>query len=227
MTTLSLPQLDTDRAPDTALPDRSTLREFDDIARAIALRKITVATEEVPDRAGRPILRASATAVIRNPWLGTGTTEDLAAKSNFAAPLLAKLLSDRLIEALGGADAVEAFGKAAFVGTAGELEHASALIHTAYFGNLVREALEGTSILCFVDGRAGTGELIRVPLWHKSAAATRSHYQTLEVHLADAPRADEIAVIAVASTGPRPHARIGDRTTDTPITTDILKEIAL
>jgi hypothetical protein len=45
----------------------------------------------------------------------------------------------------------------------------------------------------------------------------------VECRVADAPHADEICVIAAASTGPRPFPRIGDRTTDIPVTTDILK----
>ena len=141
--------------------------------------------------------------------------------------MLAKLLSDRLLQALGGAEKVEAFGKAALVGSDGELEHAGALIHTPFFGNLLREALGGTSIICFVDGRGVPGESLRVPMWHKTAAATRTHYQTLDLSLPDAPHAGEIAVIAAASTGPRPHARIGDRTTDQVITSEILKGIQL
>ncbi|MFT4232663.1 MAG: amino acid synthesis family protein [Leucobacter sp.] len=209
------------------LSARSTLADYGDIAAAAGLRRVFTQVEEIPRESGIPIMRATATAVIRNPWLGTGTGTDLQPETRRVAPLLAKLLTDRLLDALGGAERVEAFGKAALVGIAGELEHAGALVHTPYFGNLVREALEGTSIICFVDGRAEAGELLRVPMWHKTAAATRSHYQTIEVNLADAPHPGEIAVIAAASTGPRPFARIGDRTTDRPVTSDILKEIAL
>ncbi|MFJ6415671.1 amino acid synthesis family protein [Paeniglutamicibacter sp. NPDC091659] len=209
------------------LSQRPTLREYSDIAGAIGLRKITTIIEEVPHESLGTITRATATAVIANPWIGTGISHDLAERSEAIAPLLAKLLSDRLLEVLGGAEKIEAFGKAALVGLDGELEHAGALIHTPYFGNLLREALEGTSIICFVDGQATAGEQLRVPLWHKTAAATRSHYQTIELSLPDAPHAGEIAVIAAASTGPRPHARIGDRTTDRSITSEILKGITL
>ncbi|KWR70459.1 peptide synthetase [Arthrobacter sp. W1] len=183
--------------------------------------------EELPHHELGAITRATATAVIPNPWLGTGTSQDLSKRTEAIAPLLAKLLSDRLLHALGGAEKVEAFGKAALVGSDGELEHAGALIHTPFFGNLLREALGGTSIICFVDGRGVPGESLRVPMWHKTAAATRTHYQTLELSLPDAPHAGEIAVIAAASTGPRPHARIGDRTTDQVITSEILKGIQL
>jgi Amino acid synthesis len=59
-------------------------------------------------------------------------------------------------------------------------------------------------------------------MWHKTQAATRSHYQTITARVSDAPRADELVVIAAASTGPRPHPRIGDRTTDPVITAESL-----
>ena len=84
-------------------------------------------------------------------------------------------------------DAIEAFGKAAIVGTAGEIEHGGALIHTPYFGNLMREFLDGESIICFADTRADAGEPLVVPLWHKTHAATRSHYQTVTTRVPDAP----------------------------------------
>ena len=39
-----------------------------------------------------------------------------------------------------------------------------------------------------------------------------------------APRADELVIIAAASTGPRPHERLGDRTTDPVVTIKTLEE---
>ena len=181
-------------------------------------RKVIVQRDVVMTEAGvrpaQPAVQASVAAVIRNPWSGTGPDTDLGGEASHIAPELARLLSERLIAALGGPDLVEAFGKAAIVGTAGEIEHGGALIHTPYFGNLLREFLEGTSIICFADARADAGEPLVVPLWHKTHAATRSHYQTVSTRVSDGPRADEIVVIAAGSTGPRPHPRIGDRTTD-------------
>jgi len=109
----------------------------------------------------------------------------------------------------------EAFGKAALVGTDGEIEHGAALIHTPWFGDVVRQALDGTSIIVFSDARGPAGTSLVVPVWHKSAAATRSHYQTVEVRVPDAPRPDEIVLVCAAATGGRPLARIGDRSTDT------------
>ncbi|WP_371029977.1 amino acid synthesis family protein [Pseudoclavibacter sp. JSM 162008] len=201
-----------------------------ELAVSLGVRRILTAHEDLVSDGGvdapAPIRRASAVAVIRNPWIDEAPLHDLNSHTERLAPVVAKLLTDRLLSVLGGADGIEAFGKAAVVGVAGEIEHAGALIHTPYFGNLVREFLEGTSIICFADARADASGDIRVPLWHKTHAATRSHYQTLDVHLADAPHADEIAVIAAASSGSRPHPRIGDRRTDLPVSSEILKGIA-
>ncbi len=160
--------------------------------------------------------------MITNPWLGQRPDADLSADIVVIAPVLAKILTDRLVEMLGGVDQIEAFGKAAIVGTAGEIEHAGALIHTPYFGNLMRDFLHGESIICFADTRAEAGEALVVPMWHKTQAATRSHYQTVTTRVSDGPRADEIVVAAAASTGPRPYARIGDRATDPVVTAENL-----
>lgn len=208
---------------------RPAASSLEDIARAVGVRKIVVQMEEIrSDGSGAlaaSVTRAAAAAVLRNPWAGLPVSTDLQPETERVAPILAKVLTDRLIEALGGAGEIEAFGKSAVVGLAGETEHAAALIHTPFFGNLVREFLEGSSILCFSDDRAEPGTSIAVPMWHKTAASTRSHYQTLSLSLSDAPHRHEIVVVAAASTGARPHPRIGDRTTDRPVTSDILEGI--
>jgi hypothetical protein len=207
----------------SALPDDAS-REF---ART-SLRKIVVSAEQVIRENGvrpaRPARRAVASAVVANPWAGTGPARNLAPEAGLLAPQLARLLTDRLLSALGGADAIEAFGKGALVGTEGEIEHGGALIHTPYFGNLVRDFMRGESIICFADARADAGQTLVIPMWHKTRAATRSHYQTISAFVPDAPRAGEIVVIAAASTGPRPHPRIGDRSTDKPVSATVMKD---
>jgi hypothetical protein len=237
------PRLVDERAMKTTIEDRLLLtvvrpvitvrcmqqRNRKRIEAGIGIRKLSLYREETVLELGKapasPVSRASVAAVVANPWVGTGVTTDLSAEVGEVAPLLAKLLTDRLIDALGGADRIEAFGKAAIVGTAGEIEHGGALIHTPYFGNLMREFLQGESIICFADTRAEAGEELIVPMWHKEHAATRSHYQTVSARVPDAPRADEIVVIAAASTGPRPHPRIGDRATDPAITAQTLEAV--
>ncbi|MFJ9085157.1 amino acid synthesis family protein [Streptomyces sp. NPDC102384] len=182
------------------------------------LRKVVTVVDEVLLELGRPVAtpvrRVAAAAVIENPWAGRGFVADLGPEVEEIAPGIGRLLTDRLIETLGGVEHVEAFGKAAVVGLDGEIEHGGALIHTPYFGNVLRELTEGTSIIVFSDDRLAAGEPLTVPVWHKTAAATRSHYQTVQIRVPDAPRPDEIVVVAAAASGPRPNARIGDRRQD-------------
>jgi hypothetical protein len=193
------------------------------------IRKIVYYSEEILLENGQspavPAIRATAAAVIANPWLGGAPTDDLSPEVIRVAPVLARKLTDVLAANLGGVDAIQAFGKAAVVGTDGEIEHGAALIHTPFFGNLVREYFEGESIICFADDRADAGASLVVPLWHKNAAATRTHYQTITTRVSDAPRPGEIVVVLGASTGPRPHSRIGDRLTDPIVKADTIGEL--
>ena len=115
---------------------------------------------------------------------------------------------------MGGGDVIEAYGKATVVGSEGEIEHGSAVIHTLRFGNHFREAVAATSYLSFTNKRGGPGTSIQIPMMHKHDAGARSHYITLEMHIPDAPAANEIVVALGASTGGRGHPRIGDRYKD-------------
>ena len=182
------------------------------------IRRICTVVEDLVSELGcpvaTPVRRAAVAAVIANPWSGRGVVEALDDEVVGVAPAVAHHVTSRLIDALGGVGRIEAFGKAAIVGAGGEIEHAAALIHTPYFGNLLRELTAGESIIVFSDDRADAGASLTVPMWHKMKAATRSHYQTIAVRVADAPRADEIVVVAAGSTGGRPNARIGDRSSD-------------
>jgi len=182
------------------------------------IRKLYTVAEDIVTELGAPVdhltRRVAAAAVIDNPWAGLGRVDELAEEAARIAPALARELAARLRGLLGGVDEVEAFGKAAIVGLGGELEHGAALIHTPYFGNVLRELVDGSSIIVFSDDRGPAGNPLTVPIWHKTAAATRSHYQTIQLRIPDAPRDDELVVVAAAASGPRPNARIGDRTTD-------------
>lgn len=190
------------------------------------IRRLVTVVEETVSELGEPVRvpvrRAAAVAVVANPWLGRGVLDDLAPEVAELAPRISHTLSDRLLDALGGAGRIEAFGKAAIVGLDGEIEHAGALIHTPFFGDVLRHRTGGESIIVFSDQRAAAGQPISVPIWHKNHASTRSHYQTLSVRVPDGPRPGEIAVIAAASDGPRPNARIGDRRTDAALDRDLL-----
>ncbi|MDR9797638.1 amino acid synthesis family protein [Aeribacillus pallidus] len=184
----------------------------------LEVRKVYTVVEETWVEGGKevnpPIRTISAIAVIRNPWHGRGYVEDLKPEILACAPKLGELLVKKLFEVIDSPDEVEAFGKAALVGVDGEVEHASALIHTFRFGNKFRDAVQGTSILPFTNKRGGPGSYITVPMVHKTDDSKRSHFITFEINIPDAPRSDEIMVAIGASTGGRPHPRIGDRHQD-------------
>ncbi len=182
------------------------------------LRKLVTFDEVIyrdGDRAAIPPLRLiGVAAVVKNPWAGRGYVEDLAPEINRIAPVLGKLLTDQIIALAGSGDAIEAYGKAAVAGTDCELEHGSALIHTLRFGNFYREAVGAKTYLGFTNSRGPANTQIQIPLMDKHDAGRRSHYLTIQFSIPDAPGHDELVVALGASTGGRPHHRIGDRYQD-------------
>jgi len=185
---------------------------------ALELRKVATYAEDTLIEGGRtapkPLKMFAAAAVLRNPWAGKGFVEDLKPEIHAVAPALGELLTARILGIAGSGDAVEGYGKAAVVGTMGEVEHASALIHTLRFGNLFRRAVGAKSYLSFTNTRGGPNCPIVVPLMHKHDEGMRSHYLTIQFSILDAPAPDEIVVALGASIGGRPHHRIGDRYQD-------------
>ena len=164
--------------------------------------------------APRPLKLIAAAAVIKNPWAGRGFVEDLKPEIHDIAPELGALLTEMILEAAGGGDKVEGYGKAAVVGLDGEVEHASALIHTLRFGNHYRQAVGAKTYLAFTNTRGPANCPIMIPLMDKNDEGRRSHYLTIQFAIPDAPAADEIVVALGASIGGRPHHRIGDRYQD-------------
>ena len=185
---------------------------------AAQIRKTYLNIETTLIEGGRaapaPLRLISAAVVLQNPWAGRGFVEDLKPEIHAIAPEIGALLTAMILEAAGGADKVEAYGKAAVVGLNGELEHANALIHTLRFGNHYRQALGAKTYLAFTNVRGPANTPIMIPLMDKHDEGRRSHYQTGHFCIPDAPGADEIVVALGAATGGRPHHRIGDRYQD-------------
>ena len=183
----------------------------------LKIRKYVVYDEETLiegfRKAETPLRMFAVAAVIENPWAGK-YIEDLKPEILSIAPPLGKELTERITNLVGGGDRIEAYGKAAVVGLDGEIEHASALIHTLRFGNFYREAVGAKSYLSFTNTRGPADSPIVIPLMDKNDAGRRSHYLTIQFSIADAPRSDEIVVAIGGSIGGRPHHRIGDRYQD-------------
>ncbi|KAF0114582.1 MAG: hypothetical protein FD150_1468 [Rhodobacteraceae bacterium] len=182
------------------------------------LRKLVTYDEDTVTDGGRactpPLRMIAVAAVVTNPWYGRGFVEDLSPEIKRMGPILGKLLTDRLITLAGSGDAIEAYGKAALCGTACELEHCSALIHTLRFGNFFREAVGAKTYLGFTNTRGPANTQVQIPLMDKHDAGRRSHYLTVQFSIPDAPGHDELVIALGASLGGRPHHRIGDRYQD-------------
>ena len=176
------------------------------------IRKITVFVEETLTEMGQtispPTRKAAAVAVIANPFAGR-YVEDLTPLIEIGAEL-GGLLGRKCVEVLGISPAqVESYGKAALVGEDGELEHAAALLHPS-LGKPLREAVEkGAALVPSSKKRGGPGRPLDIPLGHKDAAYVRSHFDGMEVSLADAPRPAEIMVAVALTDSGRPLARVG------------------
>jgi hypothetical protein len=178
----------------------------------IQIRKRSLTVETVFHEGGPPVATplklAAACAVIRNPYAGR-YEEDLLP---FMAELrgLGTLLAQELVDTL-GRDKVEVYSKAAIVGVNGELEH-GAVWHEAG-GWAMREVLgQPKAIVPAAKAVAATGYRLMVPLHYIHACYVRSHFNTFEVGIQDAPRPDEILFGLVMGTGGRVHARLGGLT---------------
>ena len=173
------------------------------------MRRSIVSVEEVLADGGRPlatpIRRATAVVVVSNPFAGR-FVDDLSPLFDVGFEIGA-MFTKRLVDLLGGAPV--SYGKAAIVGTVGEMEHGGAICHPK-LGKPMREALGGGEALIPSNVKvAAAGASIDVPLGHKDNAWSFDHFDTLTVSVPDAPRPDEIVVVIAVADGGRPHPRVG------------------
>lgn len=153
-----------------------------------------------------PRMRAAMVAVVSNPF-ASGYHDDLQSTMDDLKPL-GLMMTDELIDALGGIEGIEGYGKAGLAGEDGELEH-TALWHVPG-GYAMRERLGEAKAIVPSSMKVGaTGCAIDIPLGHINAAYVRSHFDAMEVRLADAPRRGEIMFCLAMTKGPRIHHRMG------------------
>lgn len=178
----------------------------------IQIRKRSLTIETIYHEGGpvatTPLKLAAACAVIKNPYAGR-YEENL---MPFMAELrtLGSTLAQELVDTL-GKENVEVYSKAAIVGVNGELEH-GAVWHEAG-GWAMRAVLgEPKAMVPAAKAVAATGYRLMVPLHYIHASYVRSHYNSMEVGLQDAPRPDEILFALVMGTGGRIHSRLGGLT---------------
>lgn len=180
----------------------------------IEIRKRTLTIETIYHEGGtppaKPLRLAAACAVIRNPYAGRYEPDLL----SFMAELrsLGTLLAEELVATL-GKENVEVYSKAAIVGVDGELEH-GAVWHEAG-GQAMRAVLgEPKAVVPASKAVASAGYRLMVPLHYIHACYVRSHYNSMEIGIQDAPRPKEILFALVMGDGGRIHSRLGGLTTD-------------
>jgi Amino acid synthesis len=177
----------------------------------VKVRKRVTIVEDIFHEGGpiaeTPLRRGAALAVIHNPFAGsyvqeiTGFMDDLTP--------LGLAMAKSLVAALGNdPKLIQGYGKGAIIGAGGELEH-GALWH-APGGYGMREVLGGAKAIVASSKKVGApGTRLDIPITHINASYVRSHFDSMEIGINDAPRADEILLVLVMTTGPRIHARSG------------------
>ena len=177
----------------------------------VKIRKYVSILEETVHDGGtalvRPVTKAVVGGVIANPYAGRHVA-DIQPMMKALEPLAVDL-TERVMKILGATGPqLEAYGKGAIVGIAGELEHAALWHQPSGFG--IRHAMGGArSIVPSTVKVASAGARIDIPLHHVTAAYVRSHFDAIEFCVPDGPKPDEIVFIVAAAIGGRPHARVG------------------
>ena len=176
------------------------------------IRKIYTVVEETHAdgtvRINTPTRKAAAAVVFVNPFAGE-YQEDLSLLIQWSEELGA-MLTQKAVAALGiEPEKIHSYGKGAIVGGKGELEHCAAIMHPA-LGKPMRDNVGGgKALIPSAKKRGYPGAAIDVPLGYKDAAFVRSHFDAMEVRVADAPCDDELVLIVVVTDSGRPAARVG------------------
>src|SRR5277367_5546020 len=173
-----------------------------DIRRIFICKDVVFAEAGLP--ALKPVTRVVSCAVIANP-LADQPQDDLSASIPFGADLGALLVKEA--KALLSAPAIS-YGKAAIVGTSGDIEHAAAILHPR-MGKPMRDAIGGGQAIIPSNVKiGGVGSVIDIPLGHKDDVWAFDQIDTLSVMVPNAPRPDEIVVIVALADGGRPRPRV-------------------
>lgn len=151
-----------------------------------------------------PITRVAACAVIENP-LARIAADDLEILISVGAELGEFLVGKAAGQLVKRAIS---YGKAAIVGTSGEIEHAAAILHPR-MGKPMRDAIGGGQAIIPSNVKvAAAGASIDVPLGHKDDVWSFDQIDTMTLMVPGAPRPDEIIVAVVLADGGRPQPRV-------------------
>ena len=173
------------------------------------IRKLIVQRETVLSEGGgapeRPVNRVAGIGVLANPFAGR-FVEDLSELFDMGFALGERLMAEMvpLLE-----NPAVSYGKAAIVGTAGELEHGAAMLHPK-LGKAMRDPIGGGEALIPSVAKVGAaGATLDIPLGHKDDLWSFDHFDAMSVSVADSPRPEEILIAIAIADGGRPIPRVG------------------
>jgi len=174
------------------------------------LRQIVLVDQEVRSeggrKLGRPSRRVAAAAVLENPFAGKPAADDFAPLVELSVRA-GELLTTRALSALAPLKP-RAYGKAALVGTAGDLEHGAAMIHVR-LGLAMRQGAGGGPALIPGNAKVGApGTPIDIVFGGIEDAWDYDAMDSMQLSVPDAPRPNEILLVVAFLAGGRPNARI-------------------
>jgi len=173
-------------------------------------RALTVISQEIFSEGGRalatPCRRVAACGVLPNPHAGSAPIDDFSRLVDLSFRA-GEVLTARALAALTPL-APRGYGKAALVGTAGDLEHGASMIHVR-LGLAMRQGAGGGPALIPGNAKVGAaGSPIDVIFGGLDDAWDYDAMDSMTVAITDAPRPDEILLVVAFLGGTRPNARI-------------------
>jgi hypothetical protein len=173
------------------------------LRKTIISREVT--TSDSFGEACDPVCRVAVLAVFLNPLAGRFEA-DLTPLFEIGAEL-GEQLAKQAVAQLNGPPI--AYGKAAIVGVAGDMEHGGAVIHPR-LGAPMRAAADGGLSVIPSNVKIGSaGASIDMPLGHKDNPWSFDHFDTMTLCVPDGPRPEEIVMCLAYADGGRPIPRCG------------------
>ncbi|SHL90417.1 Amino acid synthesis [Roseovarius litoreus] len=152
-----------------------------------------------------PVSRVAIAAVFSNPLSGR-FEQDLSPLFEIGAEL-GQRLAKQAVALLGNVPV--SYGKAAIVGTSGDMEHGGAVIHPR-LGAPMRAASGGGEAVIPSNVKVGAaGASIDLPLGHKDNPWSFDHFDTMTLCIPDGPAPHEIVMFLAYSDRGRPLPRCG------------------
>ena len=176
----------------------------------MTIRQTYLFAQEIFYEGGRelavPCRRVAACAVLANPHAGAPPIDDFSALVDLSVEVGTRLTREALA-ALGDLPP-RGYGKAALVGTGGDLEHGAAMIHVR-IGLAMRQGAGGGPALIPGNAKVGAaGASIDIIFGGLEDGWDYDVMDSMTVAIPDAPRPNEILLAVAFLGGTRPNARI-------------------